>query len=51
MLDVLNRSDPENLEETLEAIRTDIDDFVGDAEQFDDITMLLFNYYGPRTGE
>ncbi|MBQ7480969.1 MAG: PP2C family protein-serine/threonine phosphatase [Lachnospiraceae bacterium] len=51
MLDVLNRSDPENLEKTLEAIRTDIDDFVGDAEQFDDITMLLFNYYGPRTGE
>lgn len=51
MLDVLNRSDPENLEETLEAIRTDIDDFVGDAEQFDDITMLLFNYYGPRRGE
>lgn len=48
MLDVLNRSDPENLEETLEAIRTDIDDFVGDAEQFDDITMLLFNYYGPE---
>lgn len=48
LLDVLNRSNPENPEDTLKAVRKDIDDFVGEAEQFDDITMLLFNYYGPQ---
>jgi serine phosphatase RsbU (regulator of sigma subunit) len=30
----------------LKRILTDIDDFVGEAEQFDDITMLSVNYYG-----
>lgn len=30
----------------LHAIKKDIDTFVGDAEQFDDITMLMFDYKG-----
>ena len=47
LLDVLNHSDPNKLEDTLKAVRADIDEFVGDAPQFDDITMLLFNYFGP----
>ena len=30
----------------LPAVRKDINEFVGDAPQFDDMTMLGFNYYG-----
>ncbi|MCR5420265.1 MAG: SpoIIE family protein phosphatase [Lachnospiraceae bacterium] len=30
----------------LEAIRRDVDDFVAEAPQFDDLTMLAFKYYG-----
>ena len=48
MIDVLNRSKSEGLEDVLKDVRKDIDDFVGEAEQFDDITMLLFDYYGPQ---
>ena len=46
MLDALNKkpdSDPKTL---LETVRSDIDDFVGTAPQFDDITMLGFKYLG-----
>ena len=45
MIDVLNRNKSEKLEDVLKAVRKDIDDFVGEAEQFDDITMLAL-YYG-----
>lgn len=31
-------------EETLKNVKEDIDDFVGEADQFDDITMLCFHY-------
>ena len=30
----------------LDKVRADIDEFVGDAPQFDDITMLGFKYMG-----
>ena len=46
MLEALNKkpdSDPKTL---LETVRSDIDDFVGTAPQFDDITMLGFKYLG-----
>ena len=46
MLEALNKkpdSDPKTL---LETVRSDIDDFVGAAPQFDDITMLGFKYLG-----
>ena len=29
----------------------DMDEFVGKAPQFDDVTMLAFKYYGPNGGE
>ena len=46
MLDSLNK-DPESDPKTLlERVRSDIDGFVGDAPQFDDITMLGFKYLG-----
>ena len=32
----------------LEAVRADVDAFVGEAEQFDDLTMLCLQYLGPR---
>ena len=34
----------------LPAVRQDIQDFVGDADQFDDITMLGFTWNGPFEG-
>ena len=47
MLEALNRNPdalPINL---LNTVRKEIDDFVGDAPQFDDITMMNFFYTGP----
>ena len=32
--------------EMLEAVKRDTDEFVGEAEQFDDMTMLMLDYYG-----
>ena len=34
-----------NVEDTLHGVRDDIDKFVGKAEQFDDLTLLAFDYY------
>ena len=46
MLSALN-SDPEAApEQLLRSVREAIDAFVGDAPQFDDITMLGFSYFG-----
>ncbi len=44
MLDALNHSPDADLQQTLTDVRTDIDRFVGEEEQFDDITMLIFDY-------
>ena len=44
---VLNTLRSSSIKETLPAVRKDIADFVGEADQFDDITMLGFVYYGP----
>ncbi|MGN0342745.1 MAG: PP2C family protein-serine/threonine phosphatase [Roseburia sp.] len=46
MLAALNRNPLESPEEILSAVKEEIDSFVGDAPQFDDITMLCLNYYG-----
>ena len=46
MLAALNRHKGESLESILNAVREDIDAFVGSAPQFDDITMLGLDYYG-----
>lgn len=42
----LNRLREEAPEALLKGIRRDVDDFVGDAEQFDDLTMMSFVYRG-----
>ncbi|MCR5404660.1 MAG: PP2C family protein-serine/threonine phosphatase [Butyrivibrio sp.] len=48
MLDVLNRNLDASTQEMLVAMREDIEKFVGDVPQFDDITMLSFRYFGPN---
>ena len=46
MLNALNRSKAKNLRGLLDAVRQDVDHFVGDAEQFDDLTMMCLRYSG-----
>ncbi len=46
LLDVLNRKEYENTQDMLNAVREDIDIFVGEAPQFDDITMLGLYWFG-----
>ena len=48
MLDALNRNPEASPEEEVKNVRKEIDRFVGDAPQFDDITMLGFHYFGPK---
>ncbi len=43
--DYLNAHAGDGVRETLDGLRADVDAFVGDAEQFDDMTMLLFDYH------
>ncbi len=47
MLDALNTDTAASPKEVLGNIRRAVDDFVGDAEQFDDLTMLCMEYKGP----
>ena len=47
LLAVLNNDQNASPQQVLENVTNGINDFVGDAEQFDDITMLGFAYYGP----
>lgn len=44
MLDALNRHKTDTPEELLVNIRNDINEFVGDAPQFDDLTMLAMRF-------
>ncbi len=46
MLQVLNNHKDLELKQLLKMLKKDIDDFVGEATQFDDITMLMFIYLG-----
>ena len=46
MLEALNRTPDAAPKELLAAVKRSIDDFVGEAEQFDDITMLCLEYFG-----
>ncbi len=48
MIDALNENVDAKPSELLPAIKRSIDAFVGDAPQFDDITMLNFQYHGPE---
>ena len=46
MLDALNACRDGSPEEILTAVKVAVDTFAGDAEQFDDMTMLLLEYNG-----
>ena len=46
MLKVLNNERNHPLQGMLHAVKADIDAFIGDAPQFDDITMLALTFYG-----
>ena len=48
MLAALNRDPAASPRDLLANVRGEIDSFVGDAAQFDDITMLCFRYFGVR---
>jgi serine phosphatase RsbU (regulator of sigma subunit) len=51
-LNALNENPARHPEATLNAVREAVDAFVGEAPQFDDLTMLCLAYYGPdgKTG-
>ena len=49
MLTVLNQDTAVSPEATLRNVRRAVDEFVQDAEQFDDLTMLCLEYKGPET--
>jgi sigma-B regulation protein RsbU (phosphoserine phosphatase) len=46
MLAALNRSPEDCPEQILRSVRRAADDFVKEAEQFDDLTMLCLEYRG-----
>ena len=51
---ILNQCRHDDPTETLKKVHADVDAFVGDAPQFDDITMLCLEYkekYQPKAGE
>jgi len=47
MIDALNRDPDASPQDILKNVRSDVDAFVKDAEQFDDLTMLCVEYRGP----
>ena len=47
MMDALNRHPEGTPEEILSGVRRSVGQFAGDAEQFDDMTMLCLEYRGP----
>ena len=51
LVSALNRDPDASPEQLLSNVRQDVDDFVQDAEQFDDLTMLGFKYLGPQNGK
>ena len=52
MIKALNTCGQGSPEEILRAVRSAVDAFAGDAEQFDDLTMMCLEYRGPEeTGE
>ena len=51
LVNALNTLKEASIAETLPAVRKNIADFVGGADQFDDITMLGFVYRGTEVGQ
>ncbi|MBR0416500.1 MAG: SpoIIE family protein phosphatase [Firmicutes bacterium] len=46
MLDVINRYKDSDSEKILSSVRDAVDEYAGEADQFDDLTMLCFEYFG-----
>ncbi len=46
MLDVINRYKDSDPEKILSSVRDAVDEYAGEADQFDDLTMLCFEYFG-----
>lgn len=46
LVDALNRDEKASASDILKHVREDVDEFVGNAPQFDDLTMVCFKYYG-----
>ena len=46
MIEALNKHEVSDVKHLIESVRDDVNDFVKDAEQFDDITMLCMEYKG-----
>ena len=46
MLEALNKKSSASPEELLAIVKSSVDEFVGEAEQFDDLTMLCIKYNG-----
>ena len=51
MIDALNINPAEQPENILKTVKSEIDQFVQDAPQFDDITMLCLRYHGKAPNE
>ena len=49
MVEALNTNADGRPEEILRSVRSAVDDFVGDAEKFDDITMMCIEYCGSES--
>ena len=45
LIEALNNAPDENMESLCKGVKKSIDDFVGEAPQFDDITMLGIRFY------
>ncbi len=48
MLEALNSNPNATVKELLTSVKSSIDEFVGTAPQFDDITMLALNFFGKK---
>ena len=51
LLEFMNRNSSVKATELLPKLKSNIDEFVGDAPQFDDITMLMFDYRSKEGGD
>ena len=49
MLEVLNRDPQAKAEDAIHNMRKAVDEFVKEAEPFDDLTMLCLEYHGPQS--
>jgi len=51
MVESLNKEPDAVTEQVLANVRASVDEFVGEAVQFDDLTMLCVKYFGPEKKE